>query len=81
MGQNVEWKNAEWDKRSIGKNADWDKRSNSKKHQMEKTPMGQNVEWDITPTGAKNVNKHMDKKSANVHVHNNINILIRILIS
>jgi hypothetical protein len=37
--------------------------------------MGQNVEWDKTPTGGKNVDKHLDKKSANVHVHNNIIIV------
>jgi hypothetical protein len=36
MGQNVEWKNADWDKRPKIKNINWEKTSKSKKT-LEKT--------------------------------------------
>jgi hypothetical protein len=65
MGQKVEWKNVEWDKRSKGK-----------KRRMEKTLNGKNAERDKKSDGKKQADgwknvewKKWRKTSAHVHVH------------
>ncbi len=49
MGQNIEWKNTEWDKISNVKTP------NGTKRRMKKRRMGQNVEWKY---GEKNMCKY-----------------------